>query len=138
MDEIEQRLKETSEACIKAYTAWSASDKDEKATEALQEAVHDLRKVASRLEIEIAIRDRAGAKSQPLEIPTHKSTRKNKGSGEDDTILGIQEDDDNIGNGNGNGNGGGGDRKRRSGGGGRGGKGRSNNNNGGKSNAAEG
>ncbi len=75
MDEIEQRLKENSERTIKAYEAWVKSEKDGKSTEELQEAVHELRKVASRLEIEMAISERAEMASRPLPVPPHRASK---------------------------------------------------------------
>ncbi len=75
MDEIEQRLRENSERTIKAYEAWVKSEKDGKSTEELQEAVHELRKVASRLEIEMAISERAEMASRPLPVPPHRASK---------------------------------------------------------------
>lgn len=54
-DDLQSRLKETYEACDKAYAAWSDDQKSVPAQETLGEAVHELRKVASRLEIELAV-----------------------------------------------------------------------------------
>ena len=56
MDAIDNRLKETSDTCMKSYEKWAANKQDGDAREALQEAIHELRKVASRLEIELAIK----------------------------------------------------------------------------------
>src|SRR5690606_14955062 len=134
-----QRLKETTADCIKCYEAWQGNKKDEEARENLGEAIHELRKVASRLEIEIAVSEREQMASKPIAIPPHRSSRKGQ-TGED---TGYDEDDD-VGNmmpqdnaGNGmqmrrhNNNGGGGgkrpmNRGRRPGGGGGGGGGRPN------------
>ena len=91
MDEIEQRLRETADACIKSYESWRAKEKDSNTREALQEAVHELRKVASRLEIEIAISERGEMSEKPLPIPPHRSSRR----GRTESIL---DDDDNVGN----------------------------------------
>ncbi len=98
MSEIEQRLQESTQACMAAYKTWESKKSDVNALEELQEAVHELRKVASRLEIEMAVSERADMADKPLPIPPHKSQRKNKNNG----------GDDNIGNNaDGNGNGGG-------------------------------
>lgn len=74
-EEINARLKTTSEECLKCYEVWSSNDKDDKAREALQDAIHELRKVASRLEIELAISERDQMKQRPLPIPPHRDAR---------------------------------------------------------------
>ena len=81
--EVKERLKTTSEVCQKCYEAWDGNDKDVKAREALQEAIHELRKVASRLEIELAISERDQMTQKPIPIPPHRDSRggKNRGSG---------------------------------------------------------
>lgn len=89
MDEIQKRLSETSEACIKSYEAWRKDQKDGSVRETLMEAVHELRKVAARLEIEIAISERDEMAAKPIPIPPHRSSRK-KGNN--------NHHDDNIGN----------------------------------------
>lgn len=89
MDEIKNRLRETSDDCLKAYEAWSSDKKNGKAREALQESVHELRKVASRLEIEIAISERQEMTQKPIPIPPHRDARKRN-----------RDHDDNFGNGN--------------------------------------
>lgn len=76
MDEIAARLKNTTDSCLEAYNVWH---KDKKATEPtadLKEAVHELRKVASRLEIEIAKNEREELAQRPIPIPPHRSKRK--------------------------------------------------------------
>lgn len=80
MSEIKTRLKESTEACLKCYEAWDADKKSSEARENLQESIHDLRKVGSRLEIEIAISERDNMSDKPLPIPSHRSTSKAKGA----------------------------------------------------------
>lgn len=92
MDEIEQRLRAGADACIKSYEAWRAKEKDSAAREALLEAVHELRKVASRLEIEMAVSERNEMAGKPLPIPPHRSSRRPR-PGE-----GAEEMEDNAGN----------------------------------------
>jgi len=75
MDEIKQRLTEASEACITTYEAWRAKSGDSAAREALQEAVHELRKVGARLEIELAVSDRKTHGNEPIPIPSHRAAR---------------------------------------------------------------
>lgn len=75
MEETQQRLKDASEACIKAYEAWGGSKKNAEAREQLQEAVHELRKVAARLEIEMASSERDEMTQRPLAVPPHRASR---------------------------------------------------------------
>jgi hypothetical protein len=44
------------------------------------EAVHELRKVAARLEIEMAISERNEVASKPIPIPSHRANKKKDGS----------------------------------------------------------
>jgi hypothetical protein len=76
MDEIEQRLRETTDACIKSFENWNKQGKNQETRESLMETMHEVRKVLARLEIEIAIseRDRLGTRQIP--IPPHRSSRK--------------------------------------------------------------
>lgn len=93
MDEIEQRLRASTDACIKSYESWRAKEKDGAAREALMEAVHELRKVASRLEIEMAVSERNEMAGKPLPIPPHRSSRRPRNPGEANDDM-----DDNAGN----------------------------------------
>jgi len=95
MPEILERLKETSDTCLECYEVWSKDNKDSKSRESLQEAVHELRKVASRLEIEMAISERNGSTDKKLPIPTHRSQTKNDGVNE--SILPERDDNNNGG-----------------------------------------
>ncbi len=90
MDEIEQRLRTATDSCISSYDAWRKNQKDTGVREALLEAVHELRKVAARLEIEIAVSERDEMAAKPIPIPPHRSSRKPGG--------GDNQFDDNIGN----------------------------------------
>ncbi|MCI5060296.1 MAG: hypothetical protein MRY79_04405 [Alphaproteobacteria bacterium] len=85
MDDVKKRLEESTANCIKSYEAWSAKQTDLKARETLQEAVHELRKVASRLEIEMVVSERKKSANEPLPIPPHRSS--SKGSGATESIL---------------------------------------------------
>lgn len=75
MEETQQRLKDAAEACIKAYDAWGGSKKNAEAREQLQEAVHELRKVAARLEIEMASSERDEMTQRPIAVPPHRASR---------------------------------------------------------------
>ena len=81
MDEITQRLQETSKNCLEAYQEWAAKKDDQAAQEKLHAVIHELRKVSSRLEIELAMSERKESVSKPIPIPSHKSNQKpDKGS----------------------------------------------------------
>lgn len=84
MDDIQERLKETSQNCISSYEKWAGNKKDRPSAESLQEAIHELRKVSSRLEIELAISERDEMALKPIPIPPHRASRKGaQGSDED-------------------------------------------------------
>ena len=102
MSEIKERLKETADNCLKCYEAWDSSKTDSKVREELQESIHELRKVSSRLEIEIAVSERGKMSDSPIPIPTHRSTSKSKGA-----VESILPDDNNTGNKKDSSNGGG-------------------------------
>ncbi|HEY8190808.1 MAG TPA: hypothetical protein VIG74_00180 [Alphaproteobacteria bacterium] len=93
VDEIEKRLSDASEACIKSYAAWRTNPKEGKNREELMEAVHELRKVAARLEIGIAISERDEMAAKPIPIPPHRSSRPRGGNdmGPDDNIGNAME-----------------------------------------------
>lgn len=91
MTDIKTRLQESADACLKAYEAWSANEKKSESRESLQEAIHELRKVASRLEIDLAISERDQMAQKPIPIPSHRDSRNRKNQ----PPLEIE---DNIGN----------------------------------------
>lgn len=95
MDEIEQRLKEATAACLNSYQAWRKNEKDTDKREELQENVHELRKITARLEIEIAISERNEAGQKRIPIPAHRSGNRKSQTAEADE-NGI--DDDDFGN----------------------------------------
>lgn len=84
MDEIETRLKESSEKCVEAYCAWKDKKNDADLRGALQEAVHELRKVSARLEIEIATSERDQMAQKPIPVPPHRSARRKGGNNNQD------------------------------------------------------
>ncbi len=98
-DDIAKRLEETTQNCLAAYKEWDSKKSDTNALENLQEAVHDLRKVASRLEIEMAVSERSELAERPLPIPPHKSSRKGKGNHNGDDNIGNSNDDSGNGGG---------------------------------------
>jgi len=94
MDEIEQRLRESADHCFTSYAAWRANEQEASTREALQDAVHELRKVASRVEIELAISERKEMAQKPIPIPPHRDARGRHQSapeGEDGDDIGNME-----------------------------------------------
>jgi hypothetical protein len=96
MEEIEKRLRESTDACIKSFENWVAQSKNLESRETLMEAMHEVRKVISRVEIEIAISERDRLGSRRLPIPPHRSSQKREG-GEDGEFGG--DDDFNVADG---------------------------------------
>ena len=82
MSEVKDRLKEASETCLKSYEAWDGETKTSEPREELQESIHELRKVISRVEIEIAMSERDKTNSKPIPIPSHRSQNKKEGGHE--------------------------------------------------------
>ncbi len=76
MEEIGKRLRETTDACIKSFENWVKESKSLEARESLMECMHEVRKVISRVEIEIAISERDRLGSRPIPIPPHRSSSK--------------------------------------------------------------
>lgn len=96
MEDIESRLKEASDSCIKAFESWGKAKKNPELREALQENLHELRKVTARLEIEVAISEREDMTQRPINIPPHRSSRR---QGNDlPGFINNGMDDDNTGN----------------------------------------
>lgn len=93
MDEIQTRLQETSQNCLTAYAGWVGNKKNAASQETLQAAIHELRKVCSRLEIELAISERDQMTARPLPIPSHRASKGRAQDGDNG------DHDDNIGNG---------------------------------------
>jgi hypothetical protein len=99
MEDVKQRLVLASETCVKAYEKWSDDQKSSASRESLQDAIHELRKVASRLEIELAISERDQNAQKPLAIPPHRASRgkHNGDTGADDNVGNSAFDDDDGG-----------------------------------------
>lgn len=101
MSEIKARLVTASEGCVNAYEKWSGDHKSSGSREALQEAIHELRKVASRLEIELAISERDQMAQKPIAIPPHRASRgKGNGDGADESLGNSAYDEDDFAPGN--------------------------------------
>lgn len=106
MDDVQKRLQEAAESCIKAHKEWSENQKEGKTRENLMECVHELRKVAARLEIDLAISERDQMGNKPIPIPSHRSNprsgkggRGNKGGAPKHKNNGPSENRDNNGGG---------------------------------------
>lgn len=82
--DVQQRLKEATEHCLSCYAAWTKDKKDAKSREKIMEAVHELRKVAARLEIELAVSERDQMAANPIPIPPHRSAQYRGGRKKDD------------------------------------------------------
>lgn len=82
MDDVQDRLTESSKECLEAYSAWENDKKNDEKRERFMASIHELRKVTSRLEIELAISERNEQAKKPIPIPPHRS--KNKKGGDDD------------------------------------------------------
>ncbi|MGQ0528143.1 MAG: hypothetical protein ACT4OY_08990 [Alphaproteobacteria bacterium] len=98
MEEIETRLRETSDECLKNFVAWKADQKNATAREGLHDAIHELRKVASRLEIELAISERDQQGLKPMAIPPHRDSQNRSHEVEQDMPDFNGPDMDNNGN----------------------------------------
>lgn len=83
MDDIEKRLREVADNCVNAYLQWNTAKRDAESREDLQDAIHELRKVSARLEIEIAVSERDEMAQRPIPIPPHRATRKRQNEEDD-------------------------------------------------------
>lgn len=96
MDEIEKRLSEACESCVSCYSEWRADPRDSKNREKFRDSIHELRKVASRLEIEMATSERDENAQKPIPIPAHRSKR-DRGGKRNESPADMP-DDDTMGN----------------------------------------
>ncbi len=93
MEEIEKRLSEATAACLATHAEWAKDKKNGATREGLMEAVHELRKVAARLEIEMAVSERDEMAAKPIPIPPHRASKRRPGEMND-----FPGDDDSQGN----------------------------------------
>ncbi len=77
--ETTQRLEAAATQCLSAWGAWCADKKQSAARGALVDALHELRRVASRLEIEMAVSEREDMAMRPIPIPSHRDARREGG-----------------------------------------------------------
>lgn len=92
-DDIKTRLQDSATECLKCFDAWNGNKKDAPAREALHDAVHELRKVASRLEIEMAVSERDEGAQKQIPIPHHRDAKGRHQNADDDQGPGNQADD---------------------------------------------
>jgi len=74
VDATEARLRETARGCLSAYRSWRQAP-GEGSIQALNEAVHDLRKTLARIEIDISASRRDEQAQRPIPIPAHRAAR---------------------------------------------------------------
>lgn len=90
MEDIKQRLHDTSEQCYKSYEAWNENKSDSSARATLSESVHELRKVASRLEIEMAKSESTKGGKNNISIPPHRDSKRKSGGDKKDKVPEIK------------------------------------------------
>ncbi len=96
MDEINKRLSDAAQKCMASYDSWRKDQSAAEVREALNEALHELRRATAALEIEMIRQERATPGGRNIPTPGHRAMRRREGGeggGEDDSEQG-----DNIGN----------------------------------------
>jgi hypothetical protein len=74
VDATEARLRETARACLVAYRSWRQGP-GEVSVQTLNDAVHDLRKVLARIEIDMSASRREEQGMRPIPVPAHRAAR---------------------------------------------------------------
>ncbi len=74
VDATEARLRETARACLVAYRGWRQGP-GEVSVQTLNDAVHDLRKVLARIEIDLSTSRREEQGMRPIPVPAHRAAR---------------------------------------------------------------
>lgn len=77
VDEVEARLRETARGCLAAYRAWRQQP-GQGSIQTLSDAVHDLRKVLARIEIDMSASRRDEQVARPIPIPAHRAARRSQ------------------------------------------------------------
>ena len=75
VDEVEARLRETARGCLAAYRTWRQQP-GQSSIQSLSDAVHDLRKVLARIEIDMSASRRDEQVARPIPIPAHRAARR--------------------------------------------------------------
>lgn len=73
-ENLTQRLTDALKRCVTSYEAWQSRPKDVPTRQQLEEAVHELRKVTARIEIEMAVSERSDRSQKPIPIPAHRAS----------------------------------------------------------------
>lgn len=116
MDNVKNRLQETVQNCMDIYDKWSKDPKNSEMRQQMEESVHELRKVTSRIEIELAIADRSNSSQKRMPIPPHRSAKPKGGrrqNGHDGNNEGGSGNNGNDSSDGGQGQGGGDDKPKR-------------------------
>lgn len=74
VDGTEARLRETARGCLVAYRGWRTTP-GETSIQTLNDAVHELRKVLARIEIDMSASRREEQGQRPIPIPPHRAAR---------------------------------------------------------------
>ena len=74
VDAVEARLRETARGCLVAYRGWRQAA-GEASTQSLNDAVHELRKVLARIEIDMSASRREEQGLRPIPVPAHRAAR---------------------------------------------------------------
>lgn len=75
IDAVEARLRETARGCLSAYRGWRQTP-GEGSLQSLSDAVHELRKVLSRIEVDMSASRREEQSLRPIPIPAHRASRR--------------------------------------------------------------
>lgn len=73
-EDLTQRLTDALKRCVTSYDAWQSRPKDLAVRQQLEEAVHEMRKVTARIEIEMAVSERSDRSQKPIPIPAHRAS----------------------------------------------------------------
>jgi len=76
-EDVETRLRTCGDRCITAYQQWRGTP-GETSLQELGDAVHEMRKVMSRLEIEMSGSRREERTMRPIPIPVHRAVRQGR------------------------------------------------------------
>jgi len=74
VDATEARLRETARACLVSYRGWRTGP-GETSIQTLNDAVHELRKVLARIEIDMSASRRDEQGQRPIPVPAHRAAR---------------------------------------------------------------
>lgn len=80
VDATEGRLRETARAALIAYRSWRQTP-GETSIQTLGDAVHELRRVLARIEIDMSASRRNEQAARPIPIPWHRAARRNNPQG---------------------------------------------------------